>query len=161
MADVHVRGLDQLFAELQRIPVAIEKNVMRGALRAGAQVLLAEATYRAPHRSAALVSSLRIGTRSRGGTVTSYVKTDLFYARFVEFGTKPHEIKPRRAKSLFVAGWFGLLVKHPGAKPHPFMRPAMDGAASGAIVAAAEYMKQRLATKQGIDTSYIMIEGDE
>jgi hypothetical protein len=41
------------------------------------------------------------------------------------------------------------------------MRPALDAQASAAVVAAAEYMKDRLATKHGLDTSDVVIEGDE
>lgn len=161
MAELHIKGLDALQKLLDTLAPRIEKNVMRGALREGAKVLLAEATYRAPSRSGTLVSTLKIGTRAKGGTVTSYVKSDHFYARFVEYGTKPHEIRPKHAKSLFIAGVFGTLVKHPGARPHPFMRPALDAGAQEAVIASAEYMKKRLATKESLDTSHVMIEGDE
>lgn len=158
---VHIKGLDQLQKLLDTLPAKLERNVMRSSLREGAKVLLAEATYRAPAKSAALVSSLKIGTRSRGGTVTSYVKTNLWYARFVEYGTRPHEIRPKHAKSLFIAGVFGTLVKHPGAKPHPFLRPALDAGKTGAVIATAEAIKKRLTTKESLDASHIMIEGDE
>lgn len=161
MAELHIKGLEPLQRLLDTLPAKLEQNVMRGALREGAKVLLTEATYRAPARSGALVASLRVGTRTRGGTVTSYVKTDRWYARLVEYGTKPHEIKPKRAKSLFVAGWFGMVVQHPGAKPHPFMRPALDAGAQSAVIAAAEYMKKRLQNKESINTSHVMIDGDE
>lgn len=54
------------------------------------------------------------------------------YAGFVENGTKPHEIRPRRAKMLrFVqngAVRFANLVRHPGTKPRPFMQQARDKA---------------------------------
>ena len=41
------------------------------------------------------------------------------------------------------------------------MRPALDSQATRAVVAAGEYIKRRLATKHGLDTSGVMIEGDE
>lgn len=192
MADgglLHIKGLSELQKLLDTLPAKIEKNVMRGALREGAKVLLTETTYRAPHKQAGLVSSLRVGTRSRGGTVTGYVKTDLFYARFVEYGTRPHFIsvqddeKPinkqlsfrrgqivrasmttvnRNIRSLKISGNFvGPTVHHPGAQPKPFMRPSLDTAGVTAIVAAGEYMKKRLETKQGLETAHILVEGDE
>lgn len=51
------------------------------------------------------------------------------YASFVEEGTKPHDIRPVKAKAL---RWedegggvhFAHLVHHPGGKPYPFMGPA-------------------------------------
>lgn len=46
------------------------------------------------------------------------------YAGYVEYGTRPHVIKPRRASALrFVAGGrtvFAKKVNHPGTKPRKF-----------------------------------------
>jgi hypothetical protein len=41
------------------------------------------------------------------------------------------------------------------------MRPALDQQAQAAVIATAEYMKNRLATKEGLDTADIVIAGDE
>ena len=50
------------------------------------------------------------------------------YASDVEFGTKPHEIRPVKAKALhFTAGdgeVFAKMVWHPGTNAQPYMRPA-------------------------------------
>ena len=52
------------------------------------------------------------------------------YAPFVEFGTRPHLIKPKRRQSLRWAteeGFvFARIVHHPGSKPHPFFRKAIE-----------------------------------
>ncbi|WP_457567889.1 HK97 gp10 family phage protein [Desulfurobacterium sp.] len=52
------------------------------------------------------------------------------YAPFVEFGTRPHLIRPRRRKSLRWAteeGYiFAKLVRHPGSRPYPFFRTAIE-----------------------------------
>lgn len=87
------------------------------------------------------------------------------YARPVEFGTKPHEIRPRRAKALRFPGSgvpttlsgrvrsgsaralgngayvFAKAVRHPGTRAQPFMLPGARRALSmanikGAIVRA-------------------------
>ncbi|MCR4331764.1 MAG: hypothetical protein NUV34_03535, partial [Sulfuricaulis sp.] len=64
-------------------------------------------------------------------------------------------------------GWLSFMnifvkeVAHPGTKPHPHMRPALDSQAQNAVVAAAEYMKKRLSDKHGLDTADIVIEGDQ
>lgn len=55
-------------------------------------------------------------------------------AHLVEFGTGPHVIRPRKDASFgrlsFTGGDGGRvtpsIVNHPGAAPHPFMRPAFD-----------------------------------
>ena len=68
-----------------------------------------------------------------------------FYGLFLEFGTRPHTIRPKRAKALGVDGRFGKLVKHPGAKKSPWLRPAFDEN----IDASIEAMRKRL--KKGIE----------
>lgn len=71
-----------------------------------------------------------------------------FYAHFVEFGTRPHIIKPRFARRLaFVVASRVVSVpqvKHPGAKPRPFMGPAFDAKWHDALAAVETYMAKRL-----------------
>ena len=69
----------------------------------------------------------------------------------VEFGTKPHSI---------LKGGKGQ-PNHPGMSPRAFMRPALDSQAQASILAAGEYIKKRLATREGINTSDIEIGIDE
>lgn len=167
MADSkHVKGLKELDALLKTLPAKMETNVLRGALRAGANAIKKEAAQNISSKSGALAKGLRVSARldRRAGKVTASVKAGKkmgHIARFVEFGTRPHEIKPKSRSSLFFAGVFGEIVQHPGAKPHPFMRPALDSRASEAVVAAGNYIKKRLAKKHGIDTPDIIIEVDE
>lgn len=55
------------------------------------------------------------------------------YGAHVEYGTDPHEIRPRHAKALH---WvdadgnevFRKRVWHPGTSPRPYMRPAFEKA---------------------------------
>ena len=58
------------------------------------------------------------------------IVADASYAPFVEFGTKPHVIKPKRRQTLRWAteeGYiFAKLVRHPGSKPYPFFRKAIE-----------------------------------
>jgi hypothetical protein len=58
------------------------------------------------------------------------------------------------------ANFIGPTVWHPGARPRAWFRPALDSQAQNAVVAMAEYIKKRL-TKQGLDTSEVLIAGDE
>lgn len=181
---IHVKGLSQLQAFLDQLPPKLERNVMRGAMRAGARVVLPAARQGINHDTGALAKSLRAGSTSKGGTVTGYVRTRLYYARWVEYGTRPHfitvrpEDRPSRMThrgrkavsirtinrmvergSLVIGGNFiGASVAHTGAQQRPFMRPALDTRAGAAVVAVGEYIKTRLATKHGLDTSGIDIE---
>lgn len=157
---VHVKGLRELDRVLQEVPIKLERNVLRGALRAGAGPIRDAARANIHHVSGELAKSLKIGTRARGGVVTASVRTRLFYAPFVEFGTQPHEIRPKNRAALAVGGLFLESVQHPGARPHPFLRPAMDSQATAAVLAAGEYIRARL-TKEGLDTAHMNLEADE
>lgn len=173
---VHVKGLDQLQKLLDQLPAKVERNVLRGALRAAARVIEPVAKGGIRQRSGELAKSLRVSVRARRGTVTAAVKTDLFYARFVEYGTRAHWISvgsSKRAvstlnrwekKGLLKIGenFVGTSVAHPGAQPRPFLRPALDTQAGAAVMAAGEYIKQRLATKEGLDAaSDVVLEAEE
>jgi hypothetical protein len=52
-------------------------------------------------------------------------------------------------------------VQHPGFQPKPFLRPALDAKAAEATVAAGNYIKYRLATKNGLDTSDVSVEVEQ
>jgi len=158
---VNVKGLAALDKFLQELPVKVERSILRSALRAGANVVKAQAYANIHHVSGALGKSLKVGTRSRGGTVTANVSTKVFYAKFVEYGTRPHTITARDGGALRFGGGFTKSVEHPGiVSPHPFMRPALDTQAQAAVIAVGEQIKRRL-TKEGLDASEVMIEGDE
>jgi HK97 gp10 family phage protein len=160
---VYVKGLSDLQKFLDTLPAKVERNIMRGALRAAAKDVVLPAAREGVHNvSGELAKSLRVSVRARGGEVRAAVKTDLFYARFVEYGTTRHIITSRDGKALSVGGLFFVkAVDHPGARPGPFMRPALDNNAQAALVAAGEYVKKRLATKHGLDTADIAIGGNE
>jgi HK97 gp10 family phage protein len=171
--DQTIIGGKQLFDFLQTLPVKVERNIMRAALRAGAAVLREEARNNVPVKDGLLRKSIRVTTGSKNGIVTAAVKTDrriAFYAHMVEYGTKPHLIsvndaeRPinwRRTKKLGRVSYFamktinrhvlkignhfvGPTVAHPGARPSPFMRPAFDEKAPAAINAVKKKIIERL-----------------
>jgi HK97 gp10 family phage protein len=92
-----------------------------------ANFLLAEMEARVLVDSGDLRRSLAV--RVEGDKVT--VGPDTPYASYVEFGTQPHEIRPKKADGVLVfqAGGrtvYAKVVKHPGTKAQPFVRPAFD-----------------------------------
>lgn len=141
--EFEVKGLKELDAALQAFPAKVEAKVLRGAVRAGSNVIAAEARSRAPilkeevdnRVPGALKKSIRImSTVVRNGRVLGGVAAgggakvkrggirgmaDVFYAKFVEFGT---------AKMAAI----------------PFMRPAGDTKASAAVEAAGAYVRERV-----------------
>lgn len=179
----NVKGLDLLQKELNNLPAKMEKNVMRGALRAGANAVRNQAKLNAPvgkpsgegsriykGHAGALRDSIRVTTKAKGFGVTASVvaggknkKTgaDTFYAHMVEYGTAPHIIKAKSGRKLSFGGGFASSISHPGAAPRPFMRPALDSKHKAAVLAVGNYIKKRLSTKHGINTAHINLEGDE
>lgn len=174
-----IRGGRELAQFLQQLPVKVEKNIMRAALRAGAAVLREAARNNVPVDDGLLRKSVRVSTNSKHGVVTATVKAGdkkAFYAHMVEYGTRPHLIKVRdedrpinykltqkrgvltrvsirtmNRHSLQIGGHFvGASVKHPGATPKPFMRPALDSKSSAAIQAVSAKIRERL-TQEGIN----------
>jgi HK97 gp10 family phage protein len=91
-----------------------------------ADVAWAEAFWGAPRRTGYLASTVYkdVGEgEARVGAAASY-------ARHVEYGTRPHEIRPVNASVLVFQGRNGLvftpLVHHPGTKANPFMHRAAE-----------------------------------
>lgn len=179
MADEMIRGGRELAEFLKQLPVKMEKNIMRAALGAGARVIRDEARQLAPIDQGDLRKSIKVSTNSKGGTVKAKVKAGggaVYYAHMVEYGTKPHLIKVKEEErpinyrltlkrgvltrvsmrtinrnSLVIGNTFvGPTLSHPGAKPTPFMRPAMDNKSSSAVTAIATKVRERL-TKEGIN----------
>ena len=161
MLDVKIKGLEQLQQALDDLPTKMEANILRAALRAGAVVIQQAAQSNVPTRTGRLRDTIRAsaGIDKRVGRVTARVRAGgrktkrsegAFYAHMVEFGTQPHDIKPRSRKSMVVAGLLREIVHHPGAAARPFMRPAMDASHAAAAQAVADYIRARL-TKEGID----------
>lgn len=179
MSETTVKGLADLQKVLDTLPAKIESNIMRGAMRAGSNVIMKESKQRVPvappnqenqrlygGRTGLLRDSIKVSTNVRNGRVTASVKAggkdkkggDAYYAHFVEWGTKPHVIKAKYGRMLAIGV---AMVNHPGARPKPFMRPALDTQTGRALQAVREYIRTRLATKHGIDVPAPREEGDE
>jgi HK97 gp10 family phage protein len=142
-----ITGLDELQRLLDELPALVERKLMRGGLRAGTKVLLTHAQRHINDRTGALSKSLRVKTSGRQGKVTATLTAGnkkAFYAHMVEHGTAAHFIKPKKRKSLFLAGLARETAHHPGAKKKPFMRPALDGGAVEAVDAMAAYLRTRI-----------------
>lgn len=172
-ADETLVGGAELDRLLQTLPTKVEKNILRGALRAGAAVFLREVRSKIPAVSGDLRKSARITTRAARGSVSASVKVGnktAYYAQMVEFGTRPHVISVtavdrginRRTgrqisiatvnRSLRLGGsLIGPSVNHPGSRPHPFMRSAAEAAFTGATSAITAKIRERL-TAQGLDS---------
>lgn len=159
MANEIVTGLAELQKQLDMLAPNIEKKLLRGALRAGQLVTAQIAKDKVPvaqpsaenarlygSQPGSLRDSIRVSTSARGSRVVAKLKAGskaAFYAHFVEFGTLAHVING----PLSLGGKVYAKLDHPGAKAQPFMRPALDWAASGeseSFKAVGAYLAQRI-----------------
>ena len=160
MAEIIVKGLSDLQKQLSTLAPRLQANVMRSALRAGANVIKEEAKANVPVDSGLLRKGLKVSTRSRRGVVTASVKATgkhSYIARWIEYGTAAHEIVAKNGKSLLFNGKFVDKVMHPGTSPKPFLRPALESKSSSAVVAVGLAIKKRLTT-QGLNVADIEVE---
>lgn len=101
--EFEVTGLSDLYAALQELPVRIERNVTRGALRAGVAVFRDEARANVPRDSGFLRKSIKSESDVRYGKAYGYVRIDrnkggAFYAHMLEFGTASYYVGSGRSK---------------------------------------------------------------
>lgn len=137
-AEFKVEGLDDLLKKLDRLPENLEKNVLRGAIRASATPIVKDAKARVPvlqtpdarrvagalrrsihARSVQMKNGRLTGGVTAGGSDKSAGKKDTYYARFVEFGTAKMQARP-------------------------FLRPAIDHQTGAATEAFGTYIRDRL-----------------
>lgn len=146
-------GGRELAEFLQQLPVKVEKNIMRSALRAGVAVFRDELKAKAPVKSGALRRSIRVSTTTKKGFVLARVRVGgkvAPHAHLVEFGTKPHKIEPRNGQGLTVGSQVVSGVDHPGAEPNPFVRPTFDSQSTASIEAVGRKVRERL-TNEGLN----------
>lgn len=71
----------------------------------------------------------QISTRTRNVWWLSFTKRARKIAHLVEFGTAPHD-QPRRG------------IRHPGARPKPFFRPAYDATKNATLIRLGRNIQQ-------------------
>jgi HK97 gp10 family phage protein len=114
-------------------------NIMRTSVLAGARVVRDRARENVVERTGELKRSIIARTRRRRRGEDAILATTTInpksrsrhIAHLVEHGTEPHEIKSIKAV-------------HPGAEPHPFMRPAIDENPDEILQAILDKARERL-----------------
>jgi hypothetical protein len=162
-----VTGLVDVQRFIRELPAQLERKVLRGALRAAADVVAEEARMRCASREVA--GAIKVTTGSTGKRIVAEVIVKgkaAYIAPWLEYGTDPHFISVDQSQrdgrtiarinrqrrdagdkegSLVINGNFvGETVFHPGARPHPFMRPALDTKEGEAVAAAQAYINARV-----------------
>ncbi len=149
MIDVEIKGLKELKKNLEQLPMKMEKRIVGQALRQGANVFRDEARKNVPVATGRLKKAIQVSSARAGRKLLSMMNVKVsykkaWYARFVEFGTGPHIIKPKNKEALSIGGQVVKEVQHPGAVAKPFMRPAFDTKWQKAIDKFKEVVAQKL-----------------
>jgi len=162
-----VKGKGDVRQFLAQLPDQVERKLLRGAGRVAAKVVADEAKLQVA--SSEVRDAIKTRVTTADGRVTARVQVKgpgAYIAPWLEYGTAPHFIsvdesqregrsvgrinKQAKEGSLVINGQFaGTTVFHPGARPRPFLRPALDMKASEAIAAAQSYINSRV-SKAGI-----------
>lgn len=134
-----VEGEKKLTRVMQQLPRRVASKVTRKAVNAGARIVSRDAKRMAPRGKTKLLSKsigvkgkttkqgyyAKIGTR-RGFAITGPNGRKYDPVRIVhleEKGTQPHQIPVR---GLLARRLRTKSIQHPGARPHPFIRPALE-----------------------------------
>lgn len=123
-------------ADISRLADALRRTSQESGITTqqvlieSANHILAEMEARVPVDTGNLRTSLGIRVGSRSVTIGPN-ETIAPYAGFVEFGTKPHIIRPKTPGGVlaFKIGnrqVFAKVVHHPGTKAQPYVRPAFE-----------------------------------
>lgn len=162
-----VRGRSEVRQFIAKLPAEIERKLLRGAGRAAANVIAEEAKDRSI--SSEVSGAIKVKVSTSEGRIIAKVQVKgkgSYIGPWLEYGTSPHFISVddsqrqgmsvsrinKRVKegSLVIGGNFvGPTVFHPGARPHPFLRPALDLKGDAAVAAAQGYINSRV-TRTGI-----------
>lgn len=178
---VKVTGERETRAFFQKLPDMIERKLVRGAAKAGAEVIAQQARTNlgskkaevAGGSSVLIADSIKVRVRKVETGARATIAPEgpgAYVTPWMEFGTRPHFIQVHEEQrggrtsrrindldrsaaeegragpgsSLKIGGTFvGGTVYHPGADPHPFLRPALDTAAREAVATAQRYIDER------------------
>lgn len=159
---VTVRGRSEVKRYIAELPAQIRDKLLRGAGRAGANVIADEAKARSI--SPEVTAAIKVKVTAADGVITAKVQVKgpgSYIAPWLEYGTDPHFISVddsqrnglsvnrintlHKGGSLVIGGHFvGTTVLHPGARPHPFLRVSLDLKEGEAFAAAQSYINARV-----------------
>lgn len=151
--DFKITGGADLAKALTELAPRIEKNILRGAVRAGSVVIQKEAQSRAPvlqtpdprRKPGTLKRAIKVrgakivrGTGVVGGV---YVRA-LSKRQIAKFKAKNKAAGAANPDDPYYAGWVEYGTVKMGMRP--FMRPALSSKAQAAIDTVAQYTRERL-----------------
>jgi len=143
---VHVTGVGELKQLLQLLPKNVAKNVLRGAVNAGATVIRKEIVARAPRDT----GTLKRAVFQKQIRELSSETNQVFYVG-VRKGKKYQAVKRGKKtvdQDAFYASWveYGHMAANGVQVPaHPFVRPAYEATKDQAMQTIRDYLAEHLA----------------
>jgi HK97 gp10 family phage protein len=132
IVEVKISGLDELEEKLEHLPIKVSRTIIRRSLKEAAQIFLDEMKARVRRgvhhfkgsQDAFAVIQKSIGMRLRvtsdlEGSATVGVPKSVFWAKFVEFGTKAR-FRGKKSGGKRSGGPTGTMPSY------PFVRPAFE-----------------------------------
>jgi HK97 gp10 family phage protein len=147
------------YADVSRLAEALRQAAQQSGVTTqqvlvqSANHILAEMEAKVPVRSGNLRRSLRIEVGADKVTIGPDAE-QAPYGGYVEFGTRAHDIVPRKPGGVlvFTVGGtkvFTRKVRHPGTRPQPYVVPAFEAWVDSLGTMAAEANAQVITKKAG------------
>ena len=110
--DIRVLGVPELSAAFNRMDEALQKKIMRKALKQGAAVVLPRAKQLVRRKSGKLAASLKVKFSTRKGRMSAKIET----GTREELGIKPDD-----------KGYYPMSLEtgHGNVPAYPYLRPAL------------------------------------
>ena len=134
--EISTKELQKALGDFDGFTEQVNKD-LKGLIRRSTERVAGMAKRNAPSSMGKLRQSITAKVKG----LTGEVAVNVDHAGAVEFGSKPHEIRPRLKKALAFKPGAGFRfwdesgrvvvksVKHPGTKAQPFLRPAVESEA--------------------------------
>lgn len=136
MADVKVRGIDEILKKLHALPTRIQKNVVTGAIRASASAISKEAKLNVHKDEGDLKKAISVVKRKTKDK-------SLIYFSVVPKSKAMHKLQDAKGEKHYN---YGGLVEFGSSKmaAKPYLRPAFEKKGAEAIEIAKKYMSKRI-----------------
>jgi len=128
---VEVKGLKETQAEMERIVRDLNGPPFLQGMRDATMLVTASAKQLAPVDTGRLRASITPEVRMMGNETVGVVGSNVVYAPYVEFGTRPHwapfrafEVWAKRHGLNEAEVWWAVGLK--GTKAHPYLVPAFE-----------------------------------
>ena len=144
----NIRGFKEVSKKLSNIQDKLARKITRRGAAKFAQIVRKNMRRNAPKRSGTLKKNLKYKVKPiRGGGFTAHIGAfdDGFYGKFIEKGTKKHELTSKKNRFISVNGQPRANVIHPGQSAKPFIKKSFEQAEKQALKEAGQLMFKLIA----------------